>query len=100
MNELIGREPAARAFLYTPAHLALETASRLFPVFRTEPLIVDPFPLMGAVSPSAGRAERVPAAVRSEPASEGQPPSEERGGTEEREALGVGPQRTDRRQNP
>ncbi|HEY7818814.1 MAG TPA: nitrous oxide reductase family maturation protein NosD, partial [Vicinamibacteria bacterium] len=48
MNELIGREPAARAFLYTPAHLALETASRLFPVFRTEPLIVDEFPLMAA----------------------------------------------------
>jgi membrane fusion protein (multidrug efflux system) len=43
-------------------------------------------------SPSAGR---VPAAVRSEPASGGPPPSEERGGTEKREALGVGPQRID-----
>jgi hypothetical protein len=40
--------------------------------------------------PSAGP---VPAAVRSEPASGGQPPCEERGGIEQREALGVGPQR-------
>ncbi len=46
MNELIRREPLARAFVYTPAHLALETASRLFPVFRAEPLVVDEFPLM------------------------------------------------------
>jgi nitrous oxidase accessory protein len=46
MNELVRREPLARAFLYTPAHLALETASRLFPVFRAEPLVVDEHPLM------------------------------------------------------
>jgi nitrous oxidase accessory protein len=52
MNELIRREPLARAFVYTPAHLALETASRLFPVFRAEPLVVDEFPLM--TPPSTG----------------------------------------------
>jgi nitrous oxidase accessory protein len=46
MNEIVRRGPLARAFVYTPAHLALETASRLFPVFRTEPLVVDEFPLM------------------------------------------------------
>jgi nitrous oxidase accessory protein len=46
MNEILKRQPLARAFVYTPAHLALETASRLFPVFRAEPLVVDEFPLM------------------------------------------------------
>jgi len=46
MNEILNRQPLARAFVYTPAHLALETASRLFPVFRAEPLVVDEFPLM------------------------------------------------------
>jgi hypothetical protein len=44
----------------------------------------------------SARRSRVAAAVRSEPASGGQPPSEERGGIEKREALGVGPQRTER----
>ena len=46
MNELIRRDPMIRAFLFTPAHLALENGARMFPLFRSEPLIVDPFPLM------------------------------------------------------
>jgi nitrous oxidase accessory protein len=46
MNELIRRSPLARLLIYTPAHLALETAARLFPVFRAEPLVVDEHPLM------------------------------------------------------
>jgi nitrous oxidase accessory protein len=50
MNEILKRQPLARAFVYTPAHLALETASRLFPVFRAEPLVVDEFPLMAPPS--------------------------------------------------
>jgi nitrous oxidase accessory protein len=46
MNEILKRQPLARALVYTPAHLALEAAARLFPVFRAEPLVVDEFPLM------------------------------------------------------
>lgn len=46
MNELIQRRPSARAFLFTPAHLALESAARMFPLFRPEPLVVDTSPLM------------------------------------------------------
>jgi hypothetical protein len=37
-----------QAFLYTPAHLALEAAARMFPVFRDQPLLVDEHPLMFA----------------------------------------------------
>lgn len=36
----------ARAFLYTPAHLALESAVRMFPLFRRPPVLVDEHPLM------------------------------------------------------
>jgi nitrous oxidase accessory protein len=43
---LLRRAPLAQAFLYTPAHAALEAAARLFPLFRREPLLVDPHPLM------------------------------------------------------
>lgn len=43
---LIGRSPLARAFVYTPASLALERAARLFPLYRPQPLLVDPAPLM------------------------------------------------------
>jgi nitrous oxidase accessory protein len=46
MNDMIRREPLSRAFVYTPAHLALESAARLFPVFRPAPLVVDEHPLM------------------------------------------------------
>jgi hypothetical protein len=35
-----------QAFLYTPAHLAIEAAARMFPVFRQPPLLTDAFPLM------------------------------------------------------
>jgi nitrous oxidase accessory protein len=46
MEQLVRQRPAARAFLYTPAHLALESAARMFPVVRPAPLIVDDHPLM------------------------------------------------------
>ncbi len=48
MNELLRRSPATRAFVYTPASLVLERAARLFPVYRPDPLLVDPHPLMVA----------------------------------------------------
>jgi nitrous oxidase accessory protein len=46
MNEMMSRDPLSRAFLYTPAHLALESGARLFPVYRPAPLVVDESPLM------------------------------------------------------
>jgi nitrous oxidase accessory protein len=52
LNDMIRREPLTRAFLFTPAHLALESAARLFPVFRPAPLVVDEHPLMAP--PAAG----------------------------------------------
>ena len=46
MDALLHRSPLTQAFLYTPAHLALEAAARLFPLYRQAPLLVDPHPLM------------------------------------------------------
>jgi hypothetical protein len=46
MDALLQRTPLAQAFLYTPAHLALEAAARMFPLSRREPVLVDPAPLM------------------------------------------------------
>ena len=46
MDALIRRNPLIQAFLYTPAHLALEAASRMFPLFRQPPVVVDNRPLM------------------------------------------------------
>lgn len=46
MDALVRKSPEAQAFLYTPAHLALEAAARLFPLYRHEPLLVDAHPLM------------------------------------------------------
>jgi len=52
MNELTRRSPATRAFVYTPASLVLERAAKLFPVYRPEPLLIDPHPLMLAQEPA------------------------------------------------
>ena len=46
MDALIRRNPMAQAFLYTPAHLALEATARMFPLYRDRPLLVDDHPLM------------------------------------------------------
>ena len=46
MDALLRRSPLTQAFLYTPAHLALEAAARMFPLYRQAPLLVDPHPLM------------------------------------------------------
>ncbi len=45
-DALVRRNPLIQALLYTPAHLALETAVRMFPLFRQPPLLVDERPLM------------------------------------------------------
>jgi nitrous oxidase accessory protein len=46
MDALLQHTPLAQAFLYTPAHLALEAAARMFPLSRRAPVLVDPAPLM------------------------------------------------------
>lgn len=50
MDALIRRSPLAQAFLYTPAHLAIEAAARMFPIYRQRPILVDERPLMADVS--------------------------------------------------
>ncbi len=45
-DALLRGNETARAFLYTPAHLALEAAVRMFPLFRRPPVLVDEHPLM------------------------------------------------------
>lgn len=46
MDTLVRRNPLIQALLYTPAHLALEAAARMFPLYRQPPLLVDERPLM------------------------------------------------------
>ena len=46
MSSLIQKNTSVRAFLYTPAHQILELAVRMFPIFRTAPLLVDDSPLV------------------------------------------------------
>jgi len=50
MDALMRRNPLAQAFLYTPAHLALEAAARMFPLFRQKPLLTDEHPLMSGLT--------------------------------------------------
>ncbi len=45
-DDLIQREEAIKAYVFTPAQLALELASRWFPSYRPAPLVVDGSPLM------------------------------------------------------
>ena len=46
MDALVRRNSLVQAFLYTPAHLALESAARMFPLYRQAPVLVDDRPLM------------------------------------------------------
>jgi nitrous oxidase accessory protein len=50
VDALVRRNPLVQAFLYTPAHLALEAAARMFPLYRPRPLLVDEHPLMTPTS--------------------------------------------------
>jgi nitrous oxidase accessory protein len=47
MDAVVRRMPLAQAFLYTPAHLALDAAARMFPVYRPSPVLIDEHPLVG-----------------------------------------------------
>ena len=53
MDALIRRSPMVQAFLYTPAHLALESAARMFPLYRQPPVLIDDRPLMAVPQRSA-----------------------------------------------
>lgn len=46
LEDLAARVPALQAFMFTPAHHAIATASRLMPIVRATPVVVDPYPLM------------------------------------------------------
>ena len=46
MDALLRRNPSIQALLYTPAHLAIESAVRMFPVYRQPPVLVDRHPLL------------------------------------------------------
>ena len=48
MDALVRGNPLIQALLYTPAHLALESAARMFPFLRQPPLLIDERPLMPA----------------------------------------------------
>ena len=52
MDAVLRRNPVIQAFLYTPAHLALEAAARMFPLYRQPPVLVDPHPLMTTIGVS------------------------------------------------
>ena len=56
MDALLRRNGMAQAFLYTPAHFALESAARMFPLFRQGPLLTDEHPLMSPALDAAGGA--------------------------------------------
>jgi nitrous oxidase accessory protein len=46
IDALLQKNPSVQAFLHTPAHLAIEAAARMFPVYRQPPVLVDRHPLM------------------------------------------------------
>ena len=50
MDALVRRSPLIQAFLYTPAHLAIEAAARMFPLYRQAPVLIDDRPLMAIPS--------------------------------------------------
>jgi nitrous oxidase accessory protein len=54
LERLGDRVPALRAFLFTPAHLAIDAAVRLAPLARVDPVVEDPAPLMRAPGGAPG----------------------------------------------
>ncbi|MGH2829717.1 MAG: nitrous oxide reductase family maturation protein NosD [Actinomycetota bacterium] len=46
LENLAGRSPALQAFLFTPAHHAIDAAARLMPLLEAAPVIEDSAPLM------------------------------------------------------
>jgi nitrous oxidase accessory protein len=52
LEDLADRVPALQAFLFTPAHHAVDTAARMLPIVATRPVVEDRWPLMRP--PAAG----------------------------------------------
>lgn len=46
MDALVRRNLLVQAFLYTPAHLAIEAAARMFPLYRQRPVLIDDRPVV------------------------------------------------------
>jgi len=57
-GQLTQRNEALRAYAFTPASASLELATRWFPVFRPEPTLVDPAPLISPTIALPGDASR------------------------------------------
>ena len=51
-EHLIDRHPQLRLFLYSPAIQALEFAARALPIFKPQPKLTDPRPLMAPLLPT------------------------------------------------
>ncbi len=62
LEDLSDRTPQLQAFLFTPAHLALEAAARLMPIVRAEPVVEDHAPLMRPTVASTAETARAPMA--------------------------------------
>ena len=58
-QDLVQQNESLRAYAYTSARTALELGLKWFPVFRADPLAVDPSPLMRASRPSASEGDRM-----------------------------------------
>lgn len=54
IDALLQRNAGVQAFLFTPAHLAIEATARMFPLGRREPVLVDRAPLMMKLPPEGG----------------------------------------------
>ncbi len=52
LDGLLKKNPSIQALLYTPAHLAIEAAVRMFPVYRQPPILIDRHPLLA--NPTGG----------------------------------------------
>jgi nitrous oxidase accessory protein len=48
MDAMLRRNRSIQAFMYTPAHFAVEAAARMFPIYRQPPIVIDNHPLMAA----------------------------------------------------
>ena len=48
IEALLQKNPLIQAFLYTPAHQAIEAAARMFPLYRQPPILIDDRPLVSA----------------------------------------------------
>jgi nitrous oxidase accessory protein len=61
LEDLADRVPALQAFLFTPAHHAVDTAARMLPILAAKPVVEDRSPLMRppAAGPTAAGAEPV-----------------------------------------